>query len=54
MPRRVEATEEVLEAVCKEMAALEFVDERVVGIDLTGGLPLGDAFQYPDTEGETP
>jgi len=30
------------------------VDERVVFIDLTGGLPLGDAFQYPDTKGETP
>ena len=38
---RVGATEEALEAICKEIAAVLGVadddDERVVGIDLTGG-----------------
>lgn len=37
LSRRVEATEEALEAVCSEMAALDGSGERVVGIDLTGG-----------------
>jgi transposase len=38
LSRRVEATEEALEAVCSEMAELGASDERVVGIDLTGGV----------------
>jgi hypothetical protein len=37
LSRRVEVTEEALEAVCSEILALEVSDERVVGIDLTGG-----------------
>jgi transposase len=37
LSRRIEATEEALEATCKEIAALGVADERVVGIDLTGG-----------------
>ena len=37
LSRRVEATEEALEAVCSEVAELGASDERVVGIDLTGG-----------------
>jgi hypothetical protein len=37
LSRRVEVTEEALEAVCSEIPALEVSDERVVGIDLTGG-----------------
>jgi transposase len=38
LSRKVEATEEALEAVCKEIAALGVADdERVLGIDLTGG-----------------
>jgi transposase len=38
LSRRVEATEEALEAACKEIAALGVADdERVLGIDLTGG-----------------
>jgi hypothetical protein len=37
LSRRVEATEEALEVTCKEIAALGGVDERVLGIDLTGG-----------------
>ncbi len=36
LSRRVEVTEEDLEAVCSEIPALEVSDERV-GIDLTGG-----------------
>jgi predicted NBD/HSP70 family sugar kinase len=38
LSRKVEATEEALEAVCSEIAALGVSDERVVGIDLTGGV----------------
>jgi transposase len=37
LSRRVEATEEALGAVCSEIAELGASDERVVGIDLTGG-----------------
>ena len=37
LSRRIEATEEALEAACSEIAALGVSDERVVGIDLTGG-----------------
>ena len=37
LSRRVEATEEALEAFCSEIAELGVTDERVVGIDLTGG-----------------
>jgi hypothetical protein len=38
LSRKVETTEEALEAVCKEIAALGVADdERVLGIDLTGG-----------------
>jgi hypothetical protein len=37
LSRRVEATEEALEAVCKEIAVSASPDERVVGIDLTRG-----------------
>jgi Transposase len=37
LSRRVEATEEALEAACEEIAELGVADERVVGIDLTGG-----------------
>jgi hypothetical protein len=37
LSRRVEATEEALEAFCSEIAQLEVNDERVLGIDLTGG-----------------
>jgi hypothetical protein len=37
LSRRVEVKEEALEAVCSEIPALEVPDERVVGIDLTGG-----------------
>jgi transposase len=37
LSRKVEATEEALEAACKEIAALGVADERVVGIDLVGG-----------------
>jgi len=37
LSRRVEATEEALEAACKEIAGLGVTDERVVGIDLMGG-----------------
>lgn len=37
LSRRVEATEEDIEAACSEIAGLEASDERVVGIDLTGG-----------------
>jgi predicted NBD/HSP70 family sugar kinase len=37
LSRRVEATEEALEAACKEIAELGVTDERVVGIDLMGG-----------------
>lgn len=37
LSRRVEATEEDLEAVYSKIAALGASDERVVGIDLTGG-----------------
>jgi hypothetical protein len=36
-PREVRATEEALEAVCSEIAALDVSGERVVGIDLRGG-----------------
>lgn len=35
--RRVEATEEQLEAVCSEIAALGDAHERVVGVDVLGG-----------------
>jgi predicted NBD/HSP70 family sugar kinase len=35
--RRVEAKEEALEAFCSEIAELGVTDERVFGIDLTGG-----------------
>lgn len=35
--RRVEAKEEALEMFCSEIAELGVTDERVVGIDLTGG-----------------
>lgn len=38
LSRRVEATEEALEALCSEIAELGASDERVVGIDLTGGV----------------
>jgi len=37
LSRRIEAMEEALEAACSEIAALGVSDERVVGIDLTGG-----------------
>ena len=37
LSRRVEATEEALGVLCSEIAALGVPDERVVGIDLTGG-----------------
>ncbi len=37
LSRRDEVKEEALEAVCSEIPALEVSDERVVGIDLTGG-----------------
>ena len=37
LSRRVEATEEALEAFCSDIAELGVTDERVVGIDLTGG-----------------
>ena len=37
LSRRVEATEEALGVLCSEIAALGVSDERVVGIDLTGG-----------------
>lgn len=37
LSRRVEATEEALEGICSEIAALGVAEERVVGIDLTGG-----------------
>jgi transposase len=38
LSRKVEATEEALEAACEEIAALGVADdERVLGIDLTGG-----------------
>ncbi len=37
LSRRVEATEEALEAACSEIATLGVAEERVVGIDLTGG-----------------
>jgi hypothetical protein len=37
LSRGVEATEEALEAVCSEIAALGVSGERVVGVDLTGG-----------------
>ncbi len=37
LSRRVEVTEQALEAACSEVPALEVSDERVVGIDLTGG-----------------
>jgi transposase len=37
LSRRVEATEEALEAACKEIAELGVAHQRVVGIDLTGG-----------------
>jgi transposase len=37
LSRRIEATEEALEAACKEIATLGDADERVVGIDLVGG-----------------
>ena len=37
LSRRVEATEEALEAFCKEIAELGLTDERVLGIDLVGG-----------------
>ena len=37
LSREVRATEEALEAVCKEIAALDVSGERVVGIDLRGG-----------------
>jgi transposase len=37
LSRRVEATEEALEAFCSEIAQLGNADERVFGIDLTGG-----------------
>ena len=48
LSRKVEATEEALEATCKEIAALGVADERVVGIDLTGGpATLLDA-TYPE------
>src|SRR5215207_6219654 len=38
LSRRIEATEEALEALCSEIAALGVSDERVVGIDLRGGV----------------
>jgi hypothetical protein len=37
LSRRVEATEEALEAFCSEIAELGVNNERVLGIDLTGG-----------------
>ncbi|MDQ3589014.1 MAG: IS110 family transposase [Actinomycetota bacterium] len=37
LSRRVEVTEEALEALCSQIAALGVSDERVVGIDLRGG-----------------
>jgi transposase len=37
LSRRVEATEEALEAFCSEIAELGVNDERVLGIDLSGG-----------------
>jgi transposase len=37
LSHRVEATEEALEAFCSEIAELGVADERVLGIDLTGG-----------------
>jgi hypothetical protein len=37
LSRRIEATEEALEAACSQIAALGVSDERVGGIDLTGG-----------------
>jgi transposase len=36
--KRVDATEELLEAACSEIAALGEAQERVVGIDMVGGL----------------
>ncbi len=37
LSKRVEATEEQVEAVCSEIAALGDVEERVIGVDLLGG-----------------
>jgi transposase len=37
LSRRVDATEEQLEAACSEIAALGDVEERVIGVDLMGG-----------------
>jgi hypothetical protein len=37
LSKRVEATEEQLEAVCSEIAALGNAEERVIGVDLVGG-----------------
>ena len=37
LSREVRATEEALQAVCSEIAALDVSGERVVGIDLRGG-----------------
>ncbi len=53
LSRRVEATEEVLEAVCSEIAALGVSEERVVGIDLTGG-PAANRRAIPRTPSSSP
>src|SRR4051794_15995164 len=37
LSRRVDATEDQLEAACSEIAALGDVEERVVGVDVLGG-----------------
>lgn len=37
LSRRVEATEEQLEAACSEIGALGDAEERVIGVDLVGG-----------------
>jgi len=37
LSRRVDATEEQLEAACSEIAALGDVEERVIGVDVLGG-----------------
>lgn len=44
LSRRVDATEEQLEAACSEIAALGDVEQRVIGVDVLGGSghPSGD------------
>jgi hypothetical protein len=37
LSRRLDATQEQLEAACSEITALGDVEERVIGIDLVGG-----------------